>query len=56
MDKRVIKVPPRAGRMMESLRDLGYDFVHAVADIVDNSVAANASVVSIEMRYDGENS
>ncbi|HEX7151423.1 MAG TPA: ATP-binding protein [Thermoanaerobaculia bacterium] len=39
---------------MLSLRDMGYDFVQAVADIVDNSIAARASVVTIEVRYAGE--
>jgi hypothetical protein len=38
------------------LRDVGYDFVHAVADLVDNSVAANASEIAIDMRFDGEDS
>ena len=40
-------LPPNAGRTINSLRDSGYDFKTAVADIVDNSIAAHASVVRI---------
>lgn len=40
-------LPPDAGRVIMSLRDSGYDFCTAVADIVDNSIAANASFVRI---------
>lgn len=47
---------PSAKRLIQSLRDVGYDFVHAIADIVDNSIEANASLVSVEMKFDGENS
>lgn len=38
---------PDPGRTMEGLRDTGYDFETAIADLVDNSIAANASVVDI---------
>ncbi len=49
-------VAPSAARLTESLRDVGYDFVTAVADIVDNSVAAAAARVEIEIRFDGAGS
>ncbi len=48
-----VQVIPSARRLVESLRDLGYDFVHAVADIVDNSIAAGAGHVAIDIRFDG---
>ena len=35
-------VPPSAARLTGSLRDIGYDFHTAVADLVDNSIAAGA--------------
>jgi hypothetical protein len=41
---------------VKSLRDLGYDFVRAVADLVDNSVAARASRVDITIKFDGADS
>lgn len=43
----VHELPPNAGRMIESLRDAGYDFETAVADIVDNSISAHATKVAI---------
>ncbi len=54
--KPIHELVPSAKRLIQSLREVGYDFVHAVADIVDNSVEANASRVAIEMRFDGEDS
>lgn len=46
---------PDAARLIFGLRDTGYDFPMAVADIVDNSIAANAANISvdIELRADG---
>ncbi|MFY1673188.1 ATP-binding protein [Plantactinospora sp. WMMB334] len=49
-------VAPSAARLTESLRDIGYDFPTAVADIVDNSVAAGATRVEIDIRFDGAGS
>src|SRR5947209_597277 len=53
-DKEIL--PPDPGRMIEGLRDTGYEFNTSVADIIDNSIAARASAVSvrIEMDYLGE--
>lgn len=42
--------------MITSLRDIGYDFATAVADLVDNSIAAGAKHVSITTEYDGGSS
>jgi hypothetical protein len=41
--------PPDAPRLIHGLRDTGYDFNTAAADIVDNSIAANASSINIEI-------
>jgi hypothetical protein len=46
-------VAPSAARLTRSLRDIGYDFHTAVADVVDNSVAAGATRVDVEIEYDG---
>ena len=40
---------PDAARVMEGLRDTGYDFNTAIADIVDNSIAADATRVNINI-------
>jgi hypothetical protein len=41
---------------MSSLRDMGYEFATAVADLVDNSVEAGATKISIEIEFEGEDS
>lgn len=52
----VHEVPPAPARMAEGLRDTGYQFNTAVADIVDNSISAEASYVEVELdvKYDGQ--
>ena len=51
-----IEVIPSAKRLIKSLRDMGYDFSQAIADIVDNSIEAGATVVKIDVQFDGDNS
>jgi hypothetical protein len=51
-----IRILPSASRLVHSLRDLGYGFPHAVADIIDNSVTAGASVISVDLRFEGADS
>jgi hypothetical protein len=49
-------VTPSAARLTESLRDVGYDFPSAVADIVDNSIMAGATRVEIMIEFSGADS
>src|SRR5271165_2963896 len=49
-------IPPSAARLTESLRDIGYDFPAAVADLVDNSIMAGAARVDIVIEFDGADS
>jgi hypothetical protein len=42
-------ITPSASRLLSSLRDVGYDFVTAIADIVDNSLAASATKVDVQI-------
>lgn len=51
-----LSVTPSAARLTASLRDIGYDFPSAIADLVDNSIAAAASRVEIIVEYDGSSS
>jgi hypothetical protein len=44
-----VKAPPGAKRLIESLRNMGYECSTAIADLVDNSLAAGASEVHVEM-------
>lgn len=46
------EVIPSARRLMHSLRDMGYDFPSAVADLLDNSVDAGAREVRIDVGAD----
>jgi Histidine kinase-, DNA gyrase B-, and HSP90-like ATPase len=49
-------ITPSAARLTDSLRDIGYDFPAAVADIVDNSISAGARRVHITIEFDGSDS
>lgn len=58
MDKKTdipLENPPDAARLIFGLRDTGYSFNTAAADIIDNSIAAHASEVHvrIELFEDG---
>ncbi|WKZ15499.1 MAG: ATP-binding protein [Candidatus Jettenia caeni] len=50
------EVIPSARRLIKSLRDMGYDFASAVADLVDNSIEAGATLVAIDIEFDGDDS
>lgn len=47
---------PSARRLLKSLRDMGYDFAQAVADVVDNSISAGATLVAVDLEFDGDDS
>jgi len=47
-----IELPPDPERVIVGLRDTGYEFDTAVADIVDNSIAANATHVQLWLAAD----
>ena len=40
---------PDAARLINALRDTGYTFNSAVANLVDNSIAAGANAIRIEI-------
>lgn len=44
-----IKAPPGAKRLIESLRNMGYECATAIADLVDNSISARASEVHVQI-------
>jgi hypothetical protein len=48
--------PPRADAMIEALRGLGYSTATALADVIDNSIAANAKTVDLRFVWRGLNS
>jgi len=49
-------VAPHPDALVESLRAFGYSPQAAIADLVDNSIAAGAHTVSITFTWDGANS
>lgn len=50
------EAPPKAGAMIEALRGIGYSSATALADIIDNSIAAGAQKVEITFIWEGINS
>ena len=47
MSDTTVNLIPDPTRLIEGLRDTGYEFETTIADIVDNSIAANARHVNI---------
>lgn len=47
-----VVVEPDVARIAEGLRDTGYEFNTAVADIIDNSIAAGATLVDVRAGVD----
>jgi hypothetical protein len=46
--------PPKAAAMIEALRGLGYTTATALADIIDNGIAAGADKVDVLFSWDGQ--
>jgi hypothetical protein len=49
-------IAPSAARLTISLRDIGYDFSTALADVVDNSIAAGATRIDVRVAFEGAGS
>jgi hypothetical protein len=47
---------PKPAALIESLRSVGYSLATALADIVDNSISANANNIWMEFQWDGASS
>lgn len=47
-----VNLPPDPARTIEGLRDTGYEFNTAVADIIDNSITAQATIVDVQIEMD----
>ena len=48
---RDLDISPSASRLINSLRDVGYSFETAVADVLDNSISAGATNIGIWMNF-----
>lgn len=54
MANNLVTILPNAASLIESMRSIGYSFETAIADIIDNSISANASEIDIFQRnYQG---
>lgn len=51
-----VEVIPSARRLIHSLRDMGYEFAAAVADLIDNSIEAMADTIRIDLQWKGRDS
>ncbi|MFF7719409.1 ATP-binding protein [Streptomyces luteogriseus] len=56
MDLTYDLAPPKAVGMVASLSSLGYSLPDAVADLVDNSVSAEATTIDVEFTWKGPDS
>lgn len=50
-----LALPPDLG-MFESIRDVGYNVEHAIADLIDNSLAAEATKIIVDIVFEGKDS
>lgn len=50
-----IILEPDPARVMEGLRDTGYDFNTAMADLIDNSIAASATKIKVRVQINPNN-
>lgn len=54
MSSEELKLPPNPIRLIEGLRDTGYDFNTALADIIDNSIDAKAKTIDVRILMDSD--
>lgn len=47
--KEYVRVAPGASRMVDAMSSLSYEFQEAIADLVDNCIGANASIVKVNI-------
>ncbi len=50
-----VELLPNPAFLMQSMRHIGYTLETALADIIDNSIAADATKISVQYRWDDGN-
>jgi hypothetical protein len=50
-----VELLPNPAFLMQSMRHIGYTLETALADIIDNSISAEASVISVQYRWNDAN-
>ncbi|MDO9249761.1 MAG: ATP-binding protein, partial [Phenylobacterium sp.] len=48
---RKIEIVPAASSLLQSLRGLGYSPETAIADLIDNSIAAGAATIAVDLDW-----
>ena len=48
-----IEITPDAGRLIDALRQIGYSLEQSLADLVDNSINADAKNILVRFIHDG---
>jgi hypothetical protein len=48
---RSVEVPPNAENLINSLRSMGYQLETALADVIDNSIAASSTEIDINFKW-----
>ena len=51
MNSDSVELLPNPSTLIQSMRHIGYTLETALADIIDNSIAANASRISVQYRW-----
>jgi hypothetical protein len=54
MKPNYVEIPPNAARTLAALRELGYDSMSAICDLVDNSIDAGSDSIEITIRAVGQ--
>ena len=54
-DHSFIELAPSASSSIEGLRQIGYTLNTAIADIIDNSISANSTMICIIFNRDDNN-
>jgi hypothetical protein len=52
MSESTVEIQPDYARLVEALRDTGYSLNTAIADIIDNSIAADATKIDVSLDLD----
>ena len=50
---RIVDVPPKPSSLIESMRDIGYSLSTALADLIDNCIAARAKTIRVFASLEG---
>ena len=50
---RIVEIAPKPSSLVESMRDIGYSLSTALADLIDNCIAARAETIRVFASMEG---